>query len=312
MQYYNKIKKLIENKEVNDRIRRLDENNETLRTYYEIGKLLVEAQGGEARAKYGDGLIKEWSIKLTKKYGKGYSSANLKHMRKFYLIFRKSYSLSSQFSLSWTHYRYLLRFDNKNEINYYINKCITNNLSVRGLINEIKTNSFERSTIKDKNNIKLITEEVNYKPTLSDMLKDPIIINVDNKDNLSEKALKKYMLNQLKHIFLELGYGFSYVGDEYKIKVGNKNYYADLLLFNIKLNNYVVTELKTRPLLPKDIGQIEFYMNYIDEHIKEDFNNKTEGIIICRENNKFICRYMSNKNVNVVNYELKEKEETML
>ncbi len=307
MQYYNKIKKLIENKEVNDRIRRLDENNETLRTYYEIGKLLVEAQGGEARAKYGDGLIKEWSIKLTKKYGKGYSSANLKHMRKFYLIFRKSYSLSSQFSLSWTHYRYLLRFDNKNEINYYINKCITNNLSVRGLINEIKTNSFERSTIKDKNNIKLITEEVNYKPTLSDMLKDPIIINVDNQDRLSEKALKKYMIKQLEHIFLELGYGFTFAGSEYKLIVGKKNYYIDLLMFNTKLNFYTVIELKTREFKPKDIGQIEFYMNYVDENIKEPFHAKTEGIIICKENDKLVCKYVSNKNIKVINYLLKEK-----
>ena len=117
------------------------------------------------------------------------------------------------------------------------------------------------------------------------------------------------ILNQLNHIFLELGYGFSYVGDEYKIKVGNKNYYIDLLLYNIKLNNYIVTELKTRPLLPKDIGQIEFYMNYIDENVKEKFNNKTEGIIICKENNKFICRYVSNKNIKVVNYLLKEKVE---
>ncbi len=307
MNYYNEIKSLIENKEISSRVRNLEENNETLKTYFEIGKLLIEAQGGEARARYGDGLIKEWSKRLVIEYGKGYDISNLKRMRKLYLTFQKGGTPSHQ--LTWSHYYKLLSIKNKNEMNYYINLAINQRLSVRQLRDAIKEKSFERSTIKDKDNIKLITEEVNYKPTLSDMLKDPIIINVDNQDRLSEKALKKYILNQLKHIFLELGYGFSYVGDEYKIKVGNKNYYIDLLLYNIKLNNYIVTELKTRPLLPKDIGQIEFYMNYIDENVKEKFNNKTEGIIICKENNKFICRYVSNKNIKVVNYLLKEKVE---
>ncbi len=304
MNYFNQIKSLIENKEVNSRLRNLEENNETLKAYFEIGKLLVEAQGGEARAKYGDGLIKKWSKRLVMEYGKGYSVTNLKYMRKFYIL-KKSHSLSDQ--LTWTHYKYLLKFDNENERNYYINKCITNNLSVRGLINEIKTNSFERSTIKDKNNIKLITEEVNYKPTLSDMLKDPIIINVDNEDKLSEKALKKYMIKQLEHIFLELGYGFTFAGSEYKLIVGKKNYYIDLLMFNTKLNFYTVIELKTREFKPKDIGQIEFYMNYVDENIKEPFHAKTEGIIICKENDKLVCKYVSNKNIKVINYLLKEK-----
>lgn len=111
MNYFNQIKNLIENKEISSKVRNLEENAETLKTYFEIGKLLIEAQGGEARARYGDDLIKKWSIKLTNEYGKGYSSANLKHMRKFYLTFQKSYSVSSQFSLTWTHYRYLLRFN---------------------------------------------------------------------------------------------------------------------------------------------------------------------------------------------------------
>ena len=305
MHYFNEIKNLIEQKEINTKVRNLEENNNTLKTYFEIGKLLVEAQGGEKRAKYGDDLIKKWSIKLSNEYGKGYDYTNLSRMRKLYLTFQKVGTPSQQ--LSWSHYQKLLSIKNPNEMNYYINLSINQNLSVRALRSAIKEKSFERSTIEDKNNIKLITDDISYKPTLSDMLKDPIIINVESIDNLSEKALKKYILKELEHFFLELGYGFAYIGTEYKLKVGNMNYYADLVLFNTKLNNYIIVELKTRKFEPKDIGQIKFYMNYFDQNIKESFHNKTEGIILCRENNKIVCKYISNDNIKVINYLLKEK-----
>ena len=309
MNYYLEIKKLIEKKEINTRVRNIEENNETLRTNFEIGKLLFEAQGGEKRAKYGDNLIKKWSLNLSKEYGKGYDVSNLKRMRKFYITFQKGGSVRHQFNLTWTHFRYLLKFDNQNEINYYINLTINQNLSVRNLIKAIKEDSFSRATIENKDNIKLIIEDKTYQPTLSDMLKNPVIINVDSKDNLTEKALKKFIIKELEHFFLELGYGFTYVGSEYKITIDNHHYYIDLLMFNVKLNCYIVLELKTRSFMPKDIGQIEFYMNYIDNNIKEEFNNKTEGIIICKENNKLVLKYISNKDIKIINYLLKEKVE---
>ena len=296
MNYYNEIKNLIETKEINTRVRNIEENNETLRTYFEIGRLLYKAQGGEKRAKYGDKLIKKWAVSLSNEYGKGYDYSNLKRMRKLYLTFQKGGTLSHQ--LTWSHYQKLLSIKNPNEMNYYINLSINQNLSVRK----------HRNAIKDKNNIQLMNNENNYKPTLSDMLKDPIIINTDNKDKLSEKSLKKYILKQLEHLFLELGYGFAYIGSEYKINIDTKHYYIDLLLFNTKLNAYVVIELKTRNFIPKVIGQIEFYMNYIDNNIKENFHNKTEGIIICKEHNKLVCKYISNSNIKIINYLLKEKK----
>ena len=241
-------------------------------------------------------------------YGKGYDYTNLSRMRKLYITFEKIGTPSQQ--LSWSHYYKLLSIKNPNEMNYYINLSINQNLSVRKLRDAIKTKSFERSTIKDKDNIKLITENDNKKTTLSDMLKNPIIINANNTNNVNEKALKKYILKELEHFFLELGFGFTFVACEYKIKIGSNNYFIDLLLYNVRLNCYVVIELKKRNLLPKDIGQIEFYMNYIDKCVKESFNNKTEGIIICKENNKLICKYISNKDINIINYLLKEKVET--
>ena len=135
MNYYKEIKNLIEEKEVNDKVRYLESNKETIKTYYEIGRLLIEAQDGEEKAKYGDGLIKKWSSELSREYGKGYNLTNLKNMRQLYLIIKKSRTSCDQLTLTWSHWRYLLPLKNENERNYYINRCIQNNLSVRGLIN---------------------------------------------------------------------------------------------------------------------------------------------------------------------------------
>ena len=300
MDYYSRIKNLIEEKEVNTKVRILKENNDILQTYFEIGKLIYEAQNGNKRAKYGENIIKQWSMKLQKEFGKAYSFRNLRRMRQFYIVFQKWPTLSTK--LNWSLITEVLKFKNSNEMNYYINLAINQNLSVRALRKAIKEKSFERATIENKDNIKLITQKNEYKPKLSDMLKDPVIIEIDTNENINEKVLRRYIIKEIEHIFLELGYGFSYVGSEYKIKVGNKNYYIDLLLYNIKLNCYIVIELKTRNFLPKDVGQINFYMNYIDENIKEDFNNSTEGIILCKENDKLILKYISNDKIKIINY----------
>lgn len=209
MNYYEKIRSLIEEKEVNEKVRNIENDKEKIKTYYEIGRLLIEAQGGEARAKYGDGLIKNWSKKFVKEYGKGYDNKNLWRMRQFYMVFKKVATPWRLFNLSWSHYKLLLKFDNENERNYYINRCIENNLGVRGLIKEIKSDSFNRLSYADKKNIKIITNNKN-ELTINDILHDPIIINVDNNEKLSEKVLKKYILDELEHFFLELGTGFTY------------------------------------------------------------------------------------------------------
>ena len=254
MNYYKEIKNLIEEKEVKDKVRYLESNKETIKTYYEIGKLLTNAQGGEEKAKYGDGLIKNWSEKLTKEYGNGYSEKNLKRMRKFYIYFKNEKRSTLLTQLSWSHWNYILSLKNENERNYYINRCIQNNLSVRGLINEIKTKSFDRLSYADKKHIKLITDK-ETSLDIKDMIHDPILINIDSKEKISEKVLKKYILKELEHFFLELGTGFTFVGSEYKLSYDNKNYYVDLLLFNIELNRYIVCELKLGEIKPGDVAQ---------------------------------------------------------
>ena len=306
MNYYKEIKNLIEEKEVNDKVRYLESNKETIKTYYEIGRLLIKAQGGEEKAKYGDGLIKKWSEKLTKEYGNGYKIANLKNMRKFHIMFRKSYTACSQSNLSWSHYKYLLKFDNENERNYYINRCIQNNLSVRGLINEIKTKSFDRLSYADKKHIKLITDK-ETSLDIKDMIHDPILININSKEKMSEKVLKKYILKELEHFFLELGTGFTFVGSEYKLSYDNKNYYVDLLLFNTELNRYIVCELKLGEIKPRDVTQTKVYMMLTDKFLKRRFHNETMGIIITRKNGKLALEYVSDPNIFVTTYRLSNK-----
>ena len=306
MNYYKEIKNLIEEKEVNDKVRYLESNKETIKTYYEIGRLLIEAQDGEEKAKYGDGLIKKWSSELSREYGKGYNLTNLKNMRQLYLIIKKSRTSCDQLTLTWSHWRYLLPLKNENERNYYINRCIQNNLSVRGLINEIKTKSFDRLSYADKKHIKLITDK-KTSLDIKDMIHDPILINIDNKEKMSEKILKKYILKELEHFFLELGTGFTFVGSEYKLSYDNKNYYVDLLLFNTELNRYIVCELKLGEIKPRDVTQTKVYMMLTDKFLKRRFHNETIGIIITRKNGKLALEYVSDPNIFVTTYRLSNK-----
>jgi len=301
MDYYTEIKNVIENKEVNDGVRRLQSNKNTLEAYYEIGKLLVEAQGGEDKSKYGDMLIRNWSIKLMKLYGKGYSTTHLKYMRKFYII-QKGQPLVDQ--LTWTHWTILLPIKNENERNYYINQCILNNLSKRELIKLIKEKAFDRLSYADKNNIKLIdiNKESNY--SLKDMLLDPIIIKAPDKKKLSEKMLKKYILDELRDFFLQLGTGFLYAGSEYKLTYLGKNFYTDMLLFNTNLNCYMPVELKLNNTNYKDISQIQLYRKIVDKTLRKKHHNKTIGLIISKKNENFTMEYVNDDGIYLISYEL--------
>ena len=241
MDYYKEIKHELINNEIYKKVKDYSKNRSDLSTYYNVGKLLVEAQGGEKRAKYGDSLIKEYSKRLTLELGKGYSKTNLKNMRSFFLL-SKSQSLPDQ--LTWSYYSELLRLKDINEINYYIDISIKQNLSYRKLHEKIKNKEYERLDIKTKE--KLIKREENK---IEDFIKNPIIIrNNLGIEEISEKILKQLILEDLDNFLKELGTGFCYIENEYKIKVGNTYNYIDILLFNIIYNCYVVVELKVTEL----------------------------------------------------------------
>ena len=299
MNYYENIKKLIEDNIVLQKTHKLIEETNTLKTYFEVGKNIVEAQGGESRAKYGNELINKWSVNLTKDYGKGFDASNLRRMRQFYLEFQKYASVGHKFSsnITWTHLKHLLPIRDQNKMNYYINMCISNNLSVRKLIELMKSNSYER--LSYKGDIEIIANGNSL--TIESMLKDPIIIvKNDEVDKLNEKALRNYILNNIEKFLLELGVGFAFIGSE--VRLGD--WYCDLLFFNTELNSYVIIELKTRKLRSTDIGQIEGYINYVDNNIKKIYHGRTIGVIISKENNAFVMKYCSDKRIYEITYEL--------
>ena len=298
--YYDEIKNELINNEVYKKVKDYSKNRNELSTYYNVGKLLIEAQGGEDRAKYGDGLIKEYSEQLTKELGKGYSTRSLKNMRKFYLLQSKGQALPAL--LSWSHYCELLPLKDMNEINYYIDISTKQNLSYRQLKEKIKNKEYQR--LDDNTKLKLVNKE---EIDIGDNIKNPIIIKNKlgiDKENISEKILQRLILEDIEGFMKELGDGFSYIGSEYKIKINNTYNYIDLLLFNIKYNCYVVVELKVTEVKKEHIGQVEVYMNYIDKHIKGINNNKTIGIIVARRDNHYYIEYSSDKRIYTRDYEI--------
>ena len=292
MNYYENIKTEILNNEITKKVKDYSKNKSDLTTYYNVGKLL-----SEAGKHYGEGIIKEYSDKLTKEFGSGYSTRTLKYMRKFY-IFQKGQALPAL--LTWSHYVELLKIENNVEIMYYINLSINENLSTRQLRERIKNKEYERLDSKTK--YKLIKHE---ETKVDDFVKNPIIIkNNLNYEVVSEKVLQKMILEDIPTFLNELGSEFTFIRNEYPIKLGNNYNYIDLLLYNYEFNCFVVVELKVTDLKKDHIGQIEVYMNYIDKNLKNITQDKTIGIILCKKDNKFIMEYCSDERIKVRRYQL--------
>ena len=295
MNYYNEIKEQILNNEITKRVKDYSKNKSDLTTYYNVGKLL-----SEAGKQYGEGIIKEYSEKLENDINLKYTERTLRRIRQFYLfcVVSKWSTLSTK--LTWSHFCELLKINNTNEIKYYITICEQNNLSVRQLRERIKNKEYER--LDEQTKLKIINEE---KLKLQDTIKNPIIIkNNANYEVISEKVLQKMILEDIPAFLKELGNSFSFISNEYQIKIGNNYNYIDLLLYNIEFNCYVVIELKVTKLKKEHIGQIEVYMNYIDKNLKKQMQDKTIGIILCRKDNKFIMEYCSDERIKVREYSL--------
>ena len=296
--YYEKIKQELLNNEISKLAKRNSINNSDLTTYYNVGKMLSEA--GKS---YGENIIGKYSVKLTQELGKKYNTTTLKRMRQFYLLIEKGARFGHQ--LSWSHYVELLPLKDNNEINYYINICEKELLTRDELRNRIKSKEYERLSEETKN--KLITNE---ELKLPDLVPNPIMIpSCDYIDinSISEKYLQETIMLNISSFLRELGNGFSFIDNEYKIKIGNNYNYIDLLLYNVKFKCYVVVELKVTVLKKEHIGQIKVYMNYIDKNVKELTDNKTIGIIICSKNNQFIIEYSSDERIFAREFKLESK-----
>lgn len=310
-QYFQEVEKIIVKNEADKIVTVLGSNYKDLMAKWHIGKLLVEAQGGEKRAKYGDELIKRWAKKFTLKYGSGYSVRNMKYMRQFYLIFQKGQTLSAQ--LTWSHIMLLLPIKNENERNYYINQIILNNLSVREFRNEIKSKAFDRLSYADKNNIKLIDEnnKSNLPMTIKDIIKDPVILETDmDLSNVNEEAIHNILIKLANIRYLNLGVGYALIGHEYKIIKNGTIHYIDLLYFNYLFNCFVVIEVKNHPATAQDIGQIELYIKLVDDTLKRENHDKTVGIILVPKKNEFMVDYCTSKeNIFLTTFKIINKNE---
>ena len=295
MNYYNEIKEKLIKSEIYDRAKDYSKDRHKVSVYFETGKLLSDA-GKE----YGKNIIKQYSKNLTLEVGKKYNERTLYGMRKFYEVFSNEKLNPVGSKLSWSHYRELITIKNVDEIIYYIFICEKYNLSKRQLQERIKNHEYDRLSDNAKN--KLITKE---QLNVDDLVPNPIIIKTNSlKENLSEYALKQLLLNNLDDFLNQLGIGFTYIGNEYKIKIGNTYNYIDLLLYNIKYKCYVVVELKVTELKKEHTGQIMTYMNYIDKNIKTIEENDTVGIIICKQDNEYVIKYCSDDRIIAREYEL--------
>ena len=221
-------------------------------------------------------------------------------MKQFYNMFSDEKVSPMATQLTWSHYSELLSIKDINIVMYYIDITISNNLSKRELRERIKNKEYERLPNEAKN--KLINSE---KIEVKDLVPNPILIkNKNNIEIITERILQKLILEDIESFMKELGRTFSFIGSEYKIKIGDRNHYIDLLLFNIKYNCYVVVELKVTEFKVEYISQVQKYMNYIDKNIKEISNNATIGILICKRENKFVIEYCSDERIAVREYEL--------
>ena len=294
MNYYDEIKNRIIDNETYCRVKDYSKERNKVITYFEIGKLLNEAGG-----KYGDKIIEDYANRLMVEVGKKYNRRTLFRMKQFYNVFSNEKVSTLWTQLIWSHLRLLFNLKTESA-NYYIQIIIRKHLSVRELELKIKSNEYERLPESIKN--KLITKD---KIEIKDLVPNPIIIKSNKSyENISEKVLQKLILEDIESFMKELGNAFCFIGSEYKIKIGNSFNYIDLLLYNYEYNCFVVVELKVTELRKDHIGQIGVYMNYIDQNIKKISQDKTIGIIICRENNEYVIKYCSDNRIISREYEI--------
>lgn len=262
--------------------------------YWNIGRIIVEKQSGNKKAEYGTALLKNLSKEMTKEFGKGFTVANLKNMRQFYLTFPKSYALRSE--LSWTHYRLLMRIENENARNFYIEETIKSNWSTRQLERQITTLFYER-ILSSKNKEKVSQEIYKLEPKKNrpeDIIKDPYVLEFlglpENIDFL-EKNLEQSLINHLQKFLLELGRKFSFVVRQKRITFDGRHFYIDLVFYNYILKCFVLIDLKLGDLTHQDLGQMQMYVHYFQEEMMNEEDNPPIGIVLCADKSDSIVKY---------------------
>lgn len=269
-------------------------NNAMVEAYWNIGRVIVEKQGGKDKAEYGTALLKNLSKEMTKEFGKGFTLTNLKYMRQFYLNFPKSHALSDQ--LSWTHYRLLMRVENENARNFYLEESIKENWSTRQLERQITTLFYER-ILSSKNKNKVAQEIYKLEPQRKqpeDIIKDPCVLEFlglpENMDFL-EKNLEQALIDHLQKFLLELGRGFSFVARQKRITFDGRHFYIDLVFYNYILKCFVLIDLKVGDLTHQDLGQMQMYVHYFEDEMMTEGDNPPIGIVLCADKSESVVKY---------------------
>lgn len=273
-------------------------NTAMVQAYWNVGRLIVEVQGGAERAAYGDGLLKRIATQLTKEFGKGFTYANLKNMRQFYITFPKGDALRSQ--LSWTHYRLLMRVNNSKAREYYAREAAEGNWSTRQLERQIYTQYYERllSTHHESSSVEaIIKENLPKKPERFDpltLIHDPFIlefVGAREDTEWKESELENALISHLQEFLLELGRGFAFVGRQKRITIDGDSFYPDLVFYNTITHSYVIIDLKMGKADYSDVGQMQLYVNYYNMDVCQPDDNPTIGIILCAKKNEAVIRY---------------------
>ena len=320
-------------------------NQTMVLTYFEIGRMIVEEeQEGKERAGYGKKVIKELSKVLTNEFGKGFSERNIEQMRQFYLVYSKPQTLSADFKeisqtssaksksdisvttsqnfkLSWSHYLKLMRIDDENERQFYEIESFKNNWSVRELQRQFDSALYTRLVLsRDKDKVKELSEKGLVLEKPKDAIKDPYIlefIGLPEHTKYSESQLEQEIIDKLEHFLLELGNGFTFVARQKRITFDDKHFRIDLVFYNRILKCFVLIDLKIGEIKHQDLGQMQMYVNYYDREVRLDDENKTIGIVLCKDKSESVVEYTlpeNNKQIFASKYQtlLPSKEELKL
>ena len=304
--FYTSIKELLE--QARRRIYR-NINSEMIFTYWQIGKMIVGKQRGNQRADYGDGLIRELSAKLTKDFGRGFDESSLRRMRQFYTLFPKCATVWHE--LSWSHFKLLIKVEEKNERDFYIKEAINGNWSVRQLEREINTFSYQRY-LASRGNHDVVDDTARKEKSddPKDIIKDPYVLDflgMKADSSFYEKDLEQALITHLNEFLLELGNGFAFVARQRRFDMDGRNFYVDLVLYNYNLKCFVLIDLKRGDLTHQDIGQMQMYVNYYTRELMEPGDNPPIGIVLCADKSDTLVRYtlpLDNKQIYASKYML--------
>ena len=263
--------------------------------YWHIGKRIVEEeQDGAERAKYGKRQIEQLSKQLTVEFGKGLSVRNLRNMRSFYQTFPIRNALRTE--LNWTHYRCLIRIEEKKARQWYMEEAIAQNWSARALERQVSTLYYER-LLSSKEPTPVVKEaevKTNELATSNkDYLRDPYIfdfLNIPNQ-SLLETNVEQALIDNLQKFLLELGKGFAFVERQKRISTEDQDFYIDLVFYNFKLKCFLLIDLKIGKLIHQDVGQMDTYVRIFDQHLKEPGDNPTIGLILCSKKSEAVAKY---------------------